>query len=41
MQSAGVRVTRAIEDSGYGMRDFTIADADGNNLGFGQSIGGK
>jgi uncharacterized glyoxalase superfamily protein PhnB len=36
LQRAGVVVTRAIEDSSYGMRDFNIADADGNNLGFGQ-----
>ena len=36
--SAGVRVTRAIESSTYGMRDFTIADPDGNSLGFGQPI---
>src|SRR5256714_13881308 len=35
VQRAGVRVTRPIENSGYGMRDFTIADPDGNNLGFG------
>ncbi|HEV8320029.1 MAG TPA: VOC family protein [Myxococcota bacterium] len=35
---AGVRVTRPIENSRYGMRDFTIADPDGNTLGFGQPI---
>jgi uncharacterized glyoxalase superfamily protein PhnB len=35
---AGVRFTRAIEDSSYGNRDFTIADADGNILGFGAPI---
>ena len=38
VQKAGVRVTRPIENSGYGMRDFNIADPDGNNLGFGQTI---
>jgi uncharacterized glyoxalase superfamily protein PhnB len=39
VQRAGVRVTRSIEDSNYGMRDFSIADVDGNDLGFGQPIG--
>ena len=38
VQKAGVRVTRPIENSGYGMRDFNIADPDGNNVGFGQTI---
>jgi uncharacterized glyoxalase superfamily protein PhnB len=38
VQKAGVRVTRPIEDSGYGMRDFNIADPDGNTLSFGQAI---
>jgi uncharacterized glyoxalase superfamily protein PhnB len=37
-QRAGVRITRAVEDSSYGGRDFNIADADGNTLGFGQPI---
>jgi uncharacterized glyoxalase superfamily protein PhnB len=37
-QQAGVRVTRPIEDSNYGARDFTIADADGNTLTFGAPI---
>lgn len=41
VQKAGVRVTRAIEDSSYGMRDFNIADADGNTIGFGQAIDRK
>jgi uncharacterized glyoxalase superfamily protein PhnB len=41
VQKAGVKVTRAIEDSGYGMRDFNIADLDGNNLSFGQLIEAK
>jgi uncharacterized glyoxalase superfamily protein PhnB len=35
-QAAGAHVTRAIENSSYGMRDFNIADPDGNTLGFGQ-----
>jgi hypothetical protein len=29
-------VTRPIEDSSYGVRDFNVADPDGNNPGFGQ-----
>jgi predicted enzyme related to lactoylglutathione lyase len=41
VQMAGVRVTRPIEDSSYGMRDFNIADPDGNNLSFGQAIEAK
>lgn len=41
VEKAGVRVTRAIEDSSYGMRDFNIADADGNTIGFGQPIDRK
>ncbi len=35
----GATVVRPIEDSSYGMRDFTLADADGNRLGFGQPLG--
>ena len=38
VQKAGVHATRPIENSGYGMRDFNIADPDGNNLGFGHPI---
>jgi predicted enzyme related to lactoylglutathione lyase len=38
VQKAGVRVMRPIENSSYGGRDFTIADPDGNTLGFGQPI---
>jgi predicted enzyme related to lactoylglutathione lyase len=38
VQKAGVRVLRPIEDSAYGMRDFNVADPDGNSLGFGQPI---
>jgi predicted enzyme related to lactoylglutathione lyase len=38
VQKAGVRVLRPIEDSSYGMRDFNIADPDGNTLGFGQPM---
>lgn len=41
VQKAGVRVLRPIEDSNYGMRDFNVADPDGNTLGFGQSIAGS
>jgi uncharacterized glyoxalase superfamily protein PhnB len=35
-QKAGVKITRTLENSKYGLRDFNIADADGNILGFGQ-----
>ena len=38
VQRAGIVVLRPIEDSSYGMRDFNIADPDGNTLGFGQPI---
>jgi predicted enzyme related to lactoylglutathione lyase len=38
VQKAGVRVLRSIENSSYGMRDFNIADPDGNTIGFGQPI---
>ena len=38
-QKAGVRITRPIEDSNYGLRDFNIADVDGNTLCFGQPGG--
>ncbi len=41
IQRANVPVTRSIEDSSYGMRDFNIADIDGNTLGFGQPIARK
>ena len=41
VQKAGARVLRPIEDSNYGMRDFNIADPDGNTLGFGQPIENK
>jgi predicted enzyme related to lactoylglutathione lyase len=41
VQKAGAQVTRPIENSGYGMRDFNIADPDGNTLGFGQIIDDK
>jgi catechol 2,3-dioxygenase-like lactoylglutathione lyase family enzyme len=29
-------IARAIEDSSYGLRDFTVNDPDGNNLLFGE-----
>lgn len=35
-KSAGVPFVRALEESRYGMRDFVVADPDGNHLGFGQ-----
>lgn len=34
----GAHVDRPIEDSPYGMRDFNIADPDGNVLGFGAPL---
>ncbi len=37
-QSAGFAVKRAIEDSPYGMRDFVVADVDGNTLLIGEPI---
>jgi uncharacterized glyoxalase superfamily protein PhnB len=40
-QRAGVTITRSIEDSSYGMRDFNIVDADGNAISFGQPVGGR
>ena len=39
-ERAGVTIARPIEDSSYGMRDFNVTDADGNILGFGQTIEG-
>ena len=35
-QSVGVKITRPIEDSNYGLRDFNVADVDGNTISFGQ-----
>jgi uncharacterized glyoxalase superfamily protein PhnB len=34
---AGVKITRAIENSSYGARDFSAADLDENTLTFGQA----
>jgi catechol 2,3-dioxygenase-like lactoylglutathione lyase family enzyme len=36
LQRAGVTIIRTIEDSPYGLRDFVIADVDGNQLGIGE-----
>jgi uncharacterized glyoxalase superfamily protein PhnB len=36
VQKAGATVS--IENSSYGMRDFNVADPDGNILGFGQPM---
>lgn len=33
-----VVITRRIEDSPYGMRDFICTDPDGNTISFGESI---
>jgi uncharacterized glyoxalase superfamily protein PhnB len=38
-QKAGVKVTRPIEDSNYGMRDFNIADIDGTASASGNRLG--
>ena len=35
-KAAEVHFVRALEESRYGMRDFVVADPDGNHLGFGQ-----
>lgn len=38
LTGAGVTVSRAIEDSSYGLRDFVIRDPDGNTMGLGEPI---
>lgn len=37
-QSKGVRIIVAIDDREYGLRDYGIADLDGNKIGFGHYI---
>ncbi len=34
--SAGAKITRKIEDSPYGLRDFNLSDPDGNVILFGE-----
>lgn len=36
--AAGARVTVALDDRVYGMRDFRLVDPDGNELSFGEPI---
>lgn len=40
IERAGVRIVVSIGDRSYGMRDFRVADADGNELNIGQAIAG-
>ena len=37
LQQAGAKITVALGDRPYGMSDFTIEDASGNKLSFGQA----
>ena len=37
-RAAGAEITRAIETTTYGMREFEIRDPDGNTLCFGEDI---
>lgn len=34
--AAGAKITREIEDSSYGLRDFSLSDPDGNVILFGE-----
>ena len=36
--AAGASITRKIEDSPYGLRDFNLADPDGNVILFGEPV---
>ena len=40
LQRLGAKITVALADRPYGMSDFTIEDASGNRLSFGQATGG-
>jgi hypothetical protein len=40
LRAQGVSIVRPIENSSYGLRDFVIADIDGNTLGIGEPIPG-
>jgi catechol 2,3-dioxygenase-like lactoylglutathione lyase family enzyme len=38
-RSGGVTIRHELRDESYGMREFMIADPDGNEINFGQPIG--
>lgn len=38
MRQRGAKILNKIADQEYGMRDFDVADPDGNNLCFGEPI---
>ena len=38
LEQRGVRLTRAISETPYGMREFEVADPDGNVLCFGEDM---
>jgi catechol 2,3-dioxygenase-like lactoylglutathione lyase family enzyme len=38
-QARGVAVLHPLRDESYGMREFMIADPDGNIINFGQAVG--
>ena len=40
LEQAGVRIIKGIRDEEYGLRDFIIADLDGNRIDIGQRIQG-
>ena len=38
LDEAGVRIVKGVRDAEYGLRDFVIADTDGNRLDIGQVL---
>jgi len=38
LDEAGVRIVKGVRDAEYGLRDFVIADPDGNRLDIGQIL---
>ncbi len=36
----GVRIVKSLRDQAYGLRDFVIADPDGNRIDIGQLLSG-
>jgi catechol 2,3-dioxygenase-like lactoylglutathione lyase family enzyme len=38
LDGAGVRIVKGVRDAEYGLRDFVIADPDGNRLDIGQVL---
>ena len=38
LDNANVRIVKGIRDAEYGIRDFVIADPDGNRLDIGQQL---